>query len=171
MTCKPTKFCVMLNEQKEEYLVSAGYHKTQGAACADSPDATLSFLEDAYQASHQAQECVWLIVLNCRLRVIGTFEMTRGSSESTMFPIREIMKNVLLCGGTRFIIAHNHPSGDTSPSECDTKSTKNLIEAARTLEVVLLDHLIIGRDGCYFSYRENMNDLFCCKKQRKILQK
>lgn len=163
MSYKPAKLCVMLNERNEEYLVSVGFHKTQGTACADSPDATVQFLEDAYQASHQAQECVWLIVLNCRLRVIGTFEMSRGSSKATMFPVREIMKNVLLCGGTEFIIAHNHPSGDTSPSGDDTKSTKNLIEAAKTLEVGLLDHLVIGRDGCYFSYRASMGELFCCK--------
>lgn len=52
------------------------------------------------------------------------------------------------------VVAHNHPSGDSTPSKDDNEITKILYKSGKTLDIPLLDHIIIG-DGCYYSYRED----------------
>lgn len=60
----------------------------------------------------------------------------------------------LLIGASNIILCHNHPSADFTPSKADLSITKKLIKAGELLDVMLADHIIIGRDG-YYSFKEN----------------
>jgi DNA repair protein RadC len=110
------------------------------------------------QLRHLAQEQVVVAVLDARLRHIGSNVVSIGTvSESTAHP-REILRPVITRGAHGFILVHNHPSGDPSPSRADESVTRRLLEASRLFQVHFLDHVIIGKPSPgrspYFSFRE-----------------
>lgn len=76
-----------------------------------------------------------------------------GTVNQSIAEPRDIFKPVLLSNSTRYIVAHNHPSGDTTPSTQDKLLTKKLKAAGELLGIELLDHLIIG-GNCYYSFKE-----------------
>lgn len=112
----------------------------------------------APQMRHLAQEQVVVAVVDARLRHIGTTVVSMGTvSESSAHP-REILRPVITRGAHGFILIHNHPSGDPSPSKADEVVTRRIAEAAKMMQVVFLDHVIIGRPAqgrsAYYSFRE-----------------
>lgn len=90
-----------------------------------------------------------VIVLVCdrgnrlRYRVV----LTEGSIDRSLFPVRDILNAVLRHDGCAFAIAHNHPSGDPTPSEADLRVTEELAMAAETVGLRFLDHVVVGGDG------------------------
>lgn len=87
------------------------------------------------------------------LSIIGVFEISRGTVAASLLSAREILIRMLIVGATHFLICHNHPSGHLQPSKYDVDSTKNIVNAGRTIGIPLVDHLIIG-DGRYVSLLE-----------------
>ena len=89
-----------------------------------------------------------VIVLVCdganRLRHVVT--VAEGSSDRAPFPVREILQAVLRHDGKGFAVAHNHPSGDPTPSEADVESTRAIVAAARWVRVRFLEHIVVGGD-------------------------
>ncbi len=77
-----------------------------------------------------------------------------GTLTSSAAHPREIFKAAIASNSAGIILAHNHPSGDLSPSREDIKTTERLKEAGDLLGIDLLDHLIIGQDERYLSFRE-----------------
>lgn len=67
---------------------------------------------------------------------------------SIELPVRRLMAHALTLGSTGLVIAHNHPSGDPEPSRADIAATRVLVNAARALEIRVLDHLIFTRTRC-----------------------
>ncbi len=122
----------------------------------DSPERIHEFF--APQLRHLAQEQVVVAVVDTRLRHLGTNVVSVGTvSESSAHP-REILRPVITRGAHGFILIHNHPSGDPSPSHADQLVTQRLVEAAALMQVRFLDHVIIGKPSpgrsAYFSFRE-----------------
>ncbi len=123
----------------------------------DTPERIHDFF--APQLRHLAQEQVVVAVLDTRLRHIGTTVVSIGTvSESSAHP-REVLRPVITRGAHGFVLIHNHPSGDPSPSRSDEVVTRRLVEAAKLMQVHFLDHVIIGRPSPgrmpYFSFRES----------------
>ncbi len=122
----------------------------------DTPELIYEFFGP--QLRHLTQEQVLCATLDSRLRHIGTTQISVGTvSESSAHP-REILRAVITRGAYGFILIHNHPSGDPSPSRADELVTRNLIDAAKLMQVTFLDHVIIGRmsegRAPYYSFRE-----------------
>jgi len=112
----------------------------------------------APQLSHLAHEQVIVAVVNTRLQHVGTTVVSVGTvNEATAHP-REILRPVITRNGYGFVLIHNHPSGDPSPSRADETLTRRIVEAAELMQVRFLDHVIIGRPSPgrapYFSFRE-----------------
>jgi DNA repair protein RadC len=86
-----------------------------------------------------------LIVISCdaALRVLGTDRISDGGTDQTLFPLREIIVAVLRRDGRSFALAHNHPSGDATPSPEDMLSTQEAAEAAAVTGLCFLDHVIV----------------------------
>lgn len=82
-----------------------------------------------------------------------------GSDCAAVVTPRELFIRLLLCGAHAFFMVHNHPSGDITPSSEDDALTKRVIAAGKTLNVELLDHVIIA-DRKYYSYRESRGEWF-----------
>jgi DNA repair protein RadC len=110
------------------------------------------------QLSHLSHESLRLALLDTRLRATRFLIVSEGSLNETVAHPRDILHPVILHKSHGFLLAHNHPSGDPSPSRADRELTRRLASAAALLRVEFLDHVIIGRaseryEGC-FSFRE-----------------
>lgn len=118
-----------------------------------SPSDVFLFLNDNFHANRQAEEHVWIIGYRTD-RVIGVFEISHGLINSSMVEPREVFSRLLMLGVTRFIIAHNHTSGLTNPSNDDILITRRLKQTGDLMGIGLMDHLILG-EKTYFSFQEN----------------
>ena len=85
-------------------------------------------------------------------KVIGIFKVNVGTINNSLVNTAGIFTRLLLCGATHFIIAHNHPSGNVSPSPEDEKVTENIQKISEMMGIVFYDHIIIGSG--YFSFLE-----------------
>jgi len=96
---------------------------------------------------HFEKERLVVLLLNTRNRLVGEpVEVYNGSLNASMVRVGEVFRPALQANAASIIIAHNHPSSDTSPSPEDVALTRSFVEAGRMLDVDVLDHLIIGRD-------------------------
>ncbi|MEH6791768.1 JAB domain-containing protein [Parasphingorhabdus sp.] len=101
-------------------------------------------------------EEVRVLFLDSRNRLISDEVVSRGTiSEAPIYP-REILKRALALDATALILAHNHPSGDPSPSEGDIEATNKLLKAGKEIGLTVHDHIIVGREG-WISLRDWVN--------------
>lgn len=89
-------------------------------------------------------ECFCAVYLNQAGKVIKSEIVSSGGLTGTVADIRIILKNALLCNSNQLIVAHNHPSGNKTPSEADKVLTRKMREAALMMDIKLLDHIIIA---------------------------
>lgn len=127
---------------------STNYHVEGGL---DTPGGVVDMLNDVFRLNKKAEEFLYMIALNAKMRPIGVFEVTHGTVNASYITPREIFLRALLCGATGIIIAHNHPSGECDPSKEDMEVTKKVKAAGEIMNVKLLDHVIIA-DDTYFSF-------------------
>ena len=100
------------------------------------------------------REEFWAIYLNQSNRIIRKERLSAGGLTGTYVDVRLIMKGALLCSATGIIISHNHPSGNEKPSTEDNRITEQIKKAADTLNIRLIDHIIIT-SNTYYSYVDN----------------
>lgn len=118
-----------------------------------SQPSLIKYLKSAMSA--QPVEHVRLLLLNSKNILIKDLVLSKGSETQAYVPPREILKHALNHHATAFILVHNHPSGDTTPSVDDIKLTRNLYAAANTIDLIMLDHIIIGDcEKNFYSFRE-----------------
>jgi DNA repair protein RadC len=97
-------------------------------------------------------ECVLAIFLNARNRVSGYAEVARGTANAARLQPRDVLIPALLANATGVVLAHNHPSGDATPSSADRSMTDLLRDAMRIIGVPLTDHVIVtARDHYSFA--------------------
>jgi len=93
------------------------------------------------------QESLRVLLLDTRHRLLRVEEISLGSANESIAHPREIFRPALIHSAFAIIVAHNHPSGDPTPSSADIRLTRRLKEAAELLMIKLLDHVIIGAPG------------------------
>lgn len=120
-------------------------------AVMDNPDVATAAL--SHDLMWQNQEKFAVLLLDTKNCLIGTKIVTIGTATETLAHPRDIFREVIKQGATKLIIAHNHPSGNTQPSEEDIFLTERLLQGAQLLNIPLLDHLILG-NGNYQSLRQ-----------------
>ena len=94
-----------------------------------------------------------VLLLNQANRVIESRLVSRGGLTGTVVDVRDVLRYALLAGATGIILAHNHPSGNTRPSREDDKLTEKMQQAAKTMDIRMMDHIIVT-DGAYYSYSD-----------------
>ena len=98
-------------------------------------------------------ETAMMLALDTKNKVIGIFEISRGSLNASIIHPRDVFQRAILVNAASVILVHNHPSGDPTPSPEDVMLTKKLVEAGRVMDIAVLDHVICG-EGKYASLRE-----------------
>ncbi|HDR1051930.1 DNA repair protein RadC [Pasteurella multocida] len=117
-----------------------------------SPENVRFYLQAALE--NKEREIFLVLFLDNQHRLIKQEEMFLGTINSTTIHPREIIKSALFCNAAALILAHNHPSGNPTPSLSDKMITTKIQAAAELVEIRILDHFVIGK-GCYYSFAEN----------------
>ena len=133
-------------------LVKEESHRYEVGTHLNSPYDVVDFLTKVVKIHENAEEVLILIALDTKNKTIGWFEVARGSINSAVVNPREVFKRAILCNSASIMIAHNHPSGNVTPSQEDIAITKRMFECGKILDIKLLDHLIIGES--YTSLKE-----------------
>lgn len=95
----------------------------------------------------------WVLYLNNANKVVAKHQISKGGITGTVTDVRMIFKPALENHAVAIILAHNHPSGKLEPSEADKKITRKIVEAGNTLDIQVLDHLIITEQN-YYSFAD-----------------
>ncbi|PTM02780.1 MAG: hypothetical protein DA407_14830 [Bacteroidetes bacterium] len=95
----------------------------------------------------------WILYLNNSNKVIQKNQLSKGGITGTLVDVRLVLKNALEVGATALILCHNHPSGTLKPSLADRDITQKLKSAAQSLDIKVLDHLIVT-EKAYFSFAD-----------------
>jgi DNA repair protein RadC len=95
----------------------------------------------------------WILYLNNSNKIIQKNQLSKGGITGTLVDVRLVLKNALETGATALILCHNHPSGTLKPSQADKDITQKLKTAAQSLDIKVLDHLIIT-EKAYFSFAD-----------------
>jgi DNA repair protein RadC len=99
-------------------------------------------------------EAFYLIALGIQSEVRAIHQVTRGTLHASLVHPREVFRPAILAGAAGIIVAHNHPSGDPTPSADDRAVTRQLVDAGRLLDMPLYDHVVVGAAGRYVSFAE-----------------
>ena len=103
---------------------------------------------------HEQRRKYWLLTMfDSKNMLIGEEVLSVGTSRAALISPGEISKTALLAHAEYIVLLHNHPSGNPEPSNEDVKVTLKIKKCGELLDVLLMDHIIIG-DNCYFSFRE-----------------
>jgi DNA repair protein RadC len=106
-----------------------------------------------YEMAGLTQENLWVLILDVRLRLISIEKLYIGSLTMSTVRIGEIFKVAIVKNAISIIVVHNHPSGDPTPSPDDVVLTRNIVRAAKLLDIEMSDHIIIGQ-GRYASMKQ-----------------
>ena len=120
----------------------------QRVAC----DEDLAEISKAIGFEEFAEEHLGMFCLNAAGMIIGYYEVSKGDLTSPLAHPREIFKRAILSNAGSIALVHNHPSGNTEPSQADIATAKRLQEAGQLIGIPLIDSLIIGC-GCYTSLK------------------
>lgn len=137
-------------------LAAIEFHRRGQALFAKSPTITSS--NDIFKLMSPVLtdlevEEAWVLFLNHGSKLIRKQRISIGGLSATQVDVRVILKEALLCNAVAFCLIHNHPSGNINPSASDDRLTRMVFEAGNTLNIKLLDHIIVGNDK-YFSYAD-----------------
>jgi DNA repair protein RadC len=117
----------------------------------NSPDLVAQYFMESLR--HRTTECVILVSLDTKGRMIGEKKISDGSVRMSIVSPREIFLEALHARAVNILLVHNHPSGDPTPSRLDCELTQNVKQLGDMMDILLLDHIIIG-DNRYTSFKE-----------------
>ena len=142
-----------LAEVKVSYSTSVKVSDRKKVTC--SNDVTDLF-RSLWSIDIELKEAVYLLLLNRANKVLGYHLLSIGGLAGCIMDIRSIYQVGLLCNASSIIVAHNHPSGNTQPSDSDIQITQKLKVAGETMDIALLDHVIITNESYYSFADEGM---------------
>ncbi len=144
--------------------LAAAYELGARVAREQINSATLDRPEEIYQyfapqLQHLSHEQVIVVSLDTRLRHVSTNVISIGTVNEAHAHPREILRPVITRAAYAFILIHNHPSGDPSPSRADFRVTEQIVKAAEIMQIQLVDHVIVGRAEVgrqpWYSFKES----------------
>lgn len=130
------------------------FEKTQLCNSSQAHRMLTKLIEERGQPDRE-QFCV--LLLNTKNQAIGLNIVSTGGLTSTLVFPRDVLKPAILANAASMILCHNHPSGDTRPSQDDKDITQRIIKAAEHLGILVHEHLIINMENDrYYSFADNM---------------
>jgi DNA repair protein RadC len=127
-------------------------YKVSELPMVDSSNRAYIYLKDIFP-SLGYREYFYILCLNRSNKVLGYCQISMGGISGTVTDVRMIMQTALKSNASAIILAHNHPSGNTEPSDADKKITSKIKEAGQLLEIAVLDHLILTSET-YLSFAD-----------------
>ncbi|MEO6873894.1 MAG: JAB domain-containing protein [Opitutaceae bacterium] len=125
----------------------------------DRPEKIVAYLRSTFE-ENPVQEAFYCVYLDRKNHPLARHMITLGTATSTLATPREVFRGAILAGATALVVSHNHTSGDPAPISVDVQITLVLREAAKIIDIELLDHVICGGakadpiDVGHYSFRE-----------------
>lgn len=110
----------------------------------DTPERVAEYLREELRHEQRAERFV-VVLLNSRRRLIRRDFLSQGTLDTLLVHARDVFRSAIVANAAAIVLAHNHPSGDPTPSEADIKVTRDLIRAGQLLKIEVVDHIILGR--------------------------
>lgn len=138
--------------------ITAVFHLNRRCRLAEKEKISVKTARDVYEyarpiLAEKDKEHIIVLYLDAKNRINKYETISMGTLNSSLIHPREIFKTAIKESTNALIVAHNHPSGDPTPSKDDCEITKELHAAGELLEIRMLDHVIIGKDN-YYSFKE-----------------
>ena len=141
------KVTTYLNEARMPYLVKRKMRYSIDTETRYNSPGVIYNLCQQMKMTKRATEMVLLLIFDSANHLICVCELSTGSVNRTMMSAREVAQTMLLAGGVSCAIIHNHPSGDTEPSNIDISLTIRIRDALQLLDLKIVDHIIVGRNN------------------------
>ena len=109
----------------------------------ETPDRIADLLRE--ECRNSGVETFFIVLLNTRRKLIRVEKISQGTLDTLLVTPREVFRHAIAANAAALVLAHNHPSGDPTPSDADVKVTRDLIRAGQLLKIEVLDHVILGR--------------------------
>ena len=152
-----TKYGIRNGEDRRPKIVKEVAFNYNSDRVFSEPQIIVDLLNSsAFQLSSLPEEYVYMLALDTKCHLIGVFEISHGDANSSCISTKSIYERTLLCGATRIVVAHNHPSGVPNPSTADKEVCNKIKAAGELLDVELLDFIIIGNPGFFSFHTENL---------------
>jgi DNA repair protein RadC len=120
------------------------YQRAESPALLDGFDAAHRFFAGCFTEDDRSRERIWAAHVDEAARCIH-LECYGGDTSTVELPIRSIMTDAARFGSAGVVLAHNHPSGDPTPSQADYRATRALVRAAETIDLAIIDHLVFAQ--------------------------
>lgn len=154
------KYCGLTDKQVEKILIIKELNKriNYNSMCVcenitQTPEKIYNYLMAEIGFKDQENFCV--IYLNAAGNIIKNEVLFKGSKTQSIVAVDEILRRAILLKAVAIIVSHNHPSGEPAPSQADIDITNKISYACKMMNIRLLDHIIIGSNHKYFSFKEH----------------
>ncbi|MBA9029404.1 JAB domain-containing protein [Peribacillus huizhouensis] len=134
---------------KQEIRESSEFSSYRIVSPGDAQELAVSYIAD-----EEDREVFLVMMLNTKNQVIGLHRASIGSLNASIVHPRDVLKSAVLNNAASIIVAHQHPSGDPTPSREDIEVTKRLAEAGKIIGIEVLDHVIVTHTGKHVSLKE-----------------
>lgn len=148
-----TEYTMELNNERIPSLVKEKSMNYAALKTCKHPSEIERMMRDVYRLDKKAEEHLYMLAFTANMSLLGVFEISHGTVNSSVVTPREILIRSLAIGAVNLILVHNHPSGNVQPSKPDVDVTKRVRKACEIVGVQLCDHVIIG--DTRFSFMEN----------------
>lgn len=140
------------SEIQVTYVKSAEVNKIKVTQSID----VYNFIKDLFPVDLSHREAFMAVYLNRANNTIGFSTISIGGVSATIADGKIIFQEALKCNASGIILVHNHPSGNLNPSQSDLDLTKRFKEFGQFIDLIVMDHLIIGPDDTYHSMADNL---------------
>lgn len=123
------------------------YQRAEHPLRLDGLAAAKAFFAGCFSESESGRESLWVAHVDDQARCLH-LSSHQGDESGADFPLRAIIADAAKHGSAGILLAHNHPSGDSRPSDSDRRATRRLASAAEALDCTLIDHLVFAGDDC-----------------------
>ena len=152
---KKRVICVRTRLVRESSVL---YESKDGSRSIQSPEEAAAFAALFFDDSDK--EMIFICVLNAKKEPVYMEMTAKGAADWCRADISQIYKTAILTNGSSILCFHNHPSGSLVPSMTDVHITEKMKRAGDMLDIELEDHLIMGENGEFYSFREQMGGLW-----------
>lgn len=146
-------YSVMLNEDRVPYLRLDSAVEYKEESSFNSPGLIVDMVNAVFDLENCAEEHMITVAMDAKCHIRGIFATSHGAVCMTEASPRNIIQRALLCGAATFVVCHNHPSGDCSPSKEDMKVAGQIERAGKLIGIPMSDFIVIGKNR-YYSSRE-----------------
>ena len=138
----------------KEIKLSYSMNEVENIKITDSNSAYKILINNWDMDTIELQEEFKVLLLNRANHVLGIYPLSKGGVSGTIVDVKLLLASAIKANASGIIIAHNHPSGNLKPSESDIRLTRKINEAAKLLDLNLLDHIIVTKCS-YYSFTDS----------------